>query len=89
MFAIDGDGCFQMTMQELITASVEGIPAKIAVMNNGSLGMVKQWQKLFYHERLSAVELGSRPHTVLADHRIDMHDARCIRPAGTLAGHVG
>jgi len=57
VFAIDGDGCFQMTMQELITASVEGIPAKIAVMNNGALGMVKQWQKLFYHERLSAVDL--------------------------------
>jgi acetolactate synthase-1/2/3 large subunit len=57
VFAIDGDGCFQMTMQELITASVEGIPAKIAVMNNGSLGMVKQWQKLFYHERYSATDL--------------------------------
>ncbi len=57
VWAIDGDGCFQMTMQELITASVEGIPVKIAVMNNGALGMVKQWQKLFYHERFSAVDL--------------------------------
>jgi acetolactate synthase-1/2/3 large subunit len=57
VFAIDGDGCFQMTSQERITAAVEGIPVKIAVMNNGALGMVKQWQKLFYHERFSAVDL--------------------------------
>ncbi|MGD2051582.1 MAG: acetolactate synthase large subunit [Acidimicrobiia bacterium] len=59
VFAIDGDGCFQMTMQELITASTEHIPVKIAVMNNGWLGMVKQWQRLFYDERYSATELGS------------------------------
>ncbi|MGI8823150.1 MAG: acetolactate synthase large subunit [Acidimicrobiia bacterium] len=57
VWAIDGDGCFQMTCQELITASVEGIPIKVAVMNNHSLGMVKQWQRLFYHERFSAVDL--------------------------------
>ncbi len=57
VFAIDGDGCFQMTMQELITASIEGINVKIAVMNNQSLGMVKQWQRLFYGERYSAVDL--------------------------------
>jgi acetolactate synthase-1/2/3 large subunit len=57
VFAIDGDGCFQMTMQELITASVEHIPVKIAVMNNHSLGMVRQWQRLFYGERYSAVDL--------------------------------
>ena len=57
VLAIDGDGCFQMTMQELITASVEHIPVKIAVMNNSSLGMVKQWQRLFYDERYSAVDL--------------------------------
>lgn len=55
--AIDGDGCFQMTSQELITAAVEGIPVKVLVMNNGSLGMVKQWQTLFYGERYSAIEL--------------------------------
>jgi acetolactate synthase-1/2/3 large subunit len=59
VFAIDGDGCFQMTCQELITASVENIPIKVAVMNNGSLGMVKQWQRLFYNERFSAVDLTS------------------------------
>ena len=57
VFAIDGDGCFQMTCQELITASTEEIPVKIAVMNNGSLGMVKQWQSLFYEGRYSAVDL--------------------------------
>ncbi len=57
VFAIDGDGCFQMTLQELITAAVEGIPVKIAVMNNQALGMVKQWQRLFYNERYSAVDL--------------------------------
>jgi acetolactate synthase-1/2/3 large subunit len=55
--AIDGDGCFQMTMQELTTASVENIPVKIFVMNNTWLGMVKQWQKLFYEERYSATDL--------------------------------
>ncbi len=57
VFAIDGDGCFQMTLQELITASIERIPVKIAVMNNHSLGMVKQWQRLFYAERYSAIDL--------------------------------
>lgn len=59
VFAIDGDGCFMMTMQELITASTEGIPVKIAVLNNDSLGLVKQWQNLFYDGRLSEVEF---PH---------------------------
>ena len=59
VFAIDGDGCFQMTSQELITASIEGIPVKIAVMNNHSLGMVKQWQRLFYDERYHATDLTS------------------------------
>ncbi len=58
VYAIDGDGCFQMTSQELITAAEEGIPVKIAVFNNGSYGMVTQWQKLFYGGRLSASVLG-------------------------------
>ena len=57
VFAIDGDGCFQMTGTELITAAVEHIPIKVAVMNNASLGMVKQWQNLFYDGRLSQTEL--------------------------------
>jgi acetolactate synthase-1/2/3 large subunit len=55
--ALDGDGCFQMTFQELITASVEKAPIKVFVFNNGGYGMVKQWQHLFYDGRLSAVDL--------------------------------
>jgi acetolactate synthase-1/2/3 large subunit len=57
VIAIDGDGCFQMTLQELITASTEHIPVKIVVMNNFNLGMVRQWQKLFYGGRYSATDL--------------------------------
>jgi len=57
VWAVDGDGCFQMTMQELITASVEQIPVKIAILNNGYLGMVRQWQDLFYGERHSEIYL--------------------------------
>lgn len=59
VFALDGDGCFQMTFQELITASTENIPVKIAVFNNGGYGMVKQWQNLFYDGRISASDLGT------------------------------
>jgi acetolactate synthase-1/2/3 large subunit len=51
VWAIDGDGCFQMTNQELATCAIEGIPVKIAIINNGNLGMVRQWQTLFYNER--------------------------------------
>jgi acetolactate synthase-1/2/3 large subunit len=59
VWAIDGDGCFQMTNQELATCAVEGIPIKVAVINNGNLGMVRQWQTLFYDERYSQTELGT------------------------------
>jgi len=58
VWAIDGDGCFQMTSQELITAAVDGIPVKIALINNSQHGMVTQWQRLFYGGRLSASQLG-------------------------------
>ncbi len=54
VIALDGDGCFQMTFHELITAAVEEIPVKVFVFNNGGYGMVKQWQNLFYGGRLSA-----------------------------------
>ncbi|NQV05640.1 acetolactate synthase large subunit, partial [bacterium] len=64
VIAIDGDGCFQMTSQELITAAIEGIPVKIAIINNSSLGMVRQWQRLFYDGRLSAVDLSGLPDYV-------------------------
>ena len=66
VIAIDGDGCFQMTFQELITAATEKIPVKIAVMNNANLGMVRQWQRLFYNERFSASELSyDNPNIVM------------------------
>jgi acetolactate synthase I/II/III large subunit len=57
VWAIDGDGCFQMTAQELVTASSERIPVKVAILNNAYLGMVRQWQELFYEERYSEVYL--------------------------------
>jgi acetolactate synthase-1/2/3 large subunit len=60
VWAIDGDGCFQMTNQELATCSIEGIPVKIAIINNGNLGMVRQWQTLFYNERYSNTNLGDK-----------------------------
>ncbi|MGI8425792.1 MAG: acetolactate synthase large subunit [Actinomycetota bacterium] len=58
VWCIDGDGCFQMTCQELATMTVEKIPVKIGIMNNGYLGMVRQWQELFYDKRYSEVEFG-------------------------------
>jgi acetolactate synthase-1/2/3 large subunit len=69
VWAIDGDGCFQMTNQELATCAIEGIPVKIAIINNGNLGMVRQWQTLFYNERYSNTNLGDRK-TELAGTRI-------------------
>jgi acetolactate synthase I/II/III large subunit len=57
VWAIDGDGCFQMTAQELVTATAERIPVKIAILNNAYLGMVRQWQEMFYGERYSEVYL--------------------------------
>jgi len=57
VWAIDGDGCFQMTAQELVTATVENIPIKVALLNNSYLGMVRQWQDMFYDERHSEVFL--------------------------------
>ena len=64
VWCIDGDGCFQMTNQELATCAIEGIPIKVAVINNGNLGMVRQWQTLFYEERYSNTELGTHKHRV-------------------------
>lgn len=57
VWAVDGDGCFQMTAQELVTSTTERIPIKVAVFNNAYLGMVRQWQELFYEERYSEVYL--------------------------------
>ncbi len=57
VWAVDGDGCFQMTAQELVTAATEGFPIKVALINNAYLGMVRQWQEMFYEERYSEVYL--------------------------------
>ncbi len=57
VWAIDGDGCFQMTNQELATCTLNDIPIKVAVINNASLGMVRQWQTLFYEGRYSNTDL--------------------------------
>ncbi|RYZ27234.1 MAG: acetolactate synthase large subunit, partial [Propionibacteriaceae bacterium] len=62
VWAIDGDGCFQMTNQELATCTLNRIPVKIAIINNSSLGMVRQWQTLFYSERYSNTDLNSGDH---------------------------
>ncbi|WP_407561393.1 acetolactate synthase large subunit [Streptomyces sp. 184] len=62
VWAIDGDGCFQMTNQELVTCALNGIPIKVAIINNGALGMVRQWQTLFYNQRYSNTVLDSGPH---------------------------
>jgi len=59
VWCIDGDGCFQMTAQELVTARAEGIPIKVAILNNAYLGMVRQWQEMFYEERYSEVYLSA------------------------------
>ncbi|WP_043660255.1 acetolactate synthase large subunit [Thermocrispum municipale] len=64
VWAIDGDGCFQMTNQELATCAIEGAPIKVAVINNGNLGMVRQWQNLFYEERYSNTDLGTHAHRI-------------------------
>jgi acetolactate synthase-1/2/3 large subunit len=82
VIAIDGDGCFQMTFQELITAAVENIPVKIAVMNNANLGMVRQWQKLFYDDRYSGTELSaSIPNIVMLAEAMGCAAFRAETPA--------
>lgn len=64
VWAIDGDGCFQMTNQELATCAIEGAPIKVALINNGNLGMVRQWQSLFYEERYSQTDLATHSHRI-------------------------
>jgi acetolactate synthase I/II/III large subunit len=92
VWAIDGDGCFQMTNQELATCALEGIPIKVAIINNGSLGMVRQWQTLFYNERYSNTDLhstseprkptGTRvPDFVKLAEAYGCEGLRCERPA--------
>jgi acetolactate synthase-1/2/3 large subunit len=64
VWAIDGDGCFQMTNQELATCALEGAPIKVALINNGNLGMVRQWQTLFYDERYSQTDLATHSRRI-------------------------
>ncbi|MDG3011086.1 acetolactate synthase large subunit [Rhodococcus sp. D2-41] len=64
VWAIDGDGCFQMTNQELATAAIEGVPIKVALINNGNLGMVRQWQTLFYEQRYSNTDLATHSRRI-------------------------
>ncbi len=80
--AIDGDGCFQMTAQELATCAIEKIPVKVLIFNNGFLGMVRQWQELFYEERYSEVELGTAiPDYVRLAEAYGCAGLRCDRAA--------
>jgi acetolactate synthase I/II/III large subunit len=79
--AIDGDGCFQMTCQELATCTTERIPIKVLILNNGHLGMVRQWQELFYEERYSEVALGvDVPDYVVLTQAYGGVGLRCDRP---------
>ena len=79
--AVDGDGCFQMTCQELATCTVERIPIKVLILNNGHLGMVRQWQELFYQERYSEVALGvDVPDYVALTQAYGGVGLRCDRP---------
>jgi acetolactate synthase-1/2/3 large subunit len=85
VWAVDGDGCFQMTNQELATCVINNIPIKVAVINNSSLGMVRQWQTLFYNERYSNTDLhtsvGRRvPDFVMLAEAYGCLGLRCERP---------
>nr|WP_082817049.1 acetolactate synthase large subunit [Janibacter terrae] len=85
VWSIDGDGCFQMTNQELATCVINDIPIKVAIINNSSLGMVRQWQSLFYNERYSNTDLhtsvGSRiPDFVKLAEAYGCVGLRCERP---------
>jgi len=82
VWAIDGDGCFQMTNQELVTCAINNIPIKVALINNESLGMVRQWQTLFYNQRYSNTDLHSKrvpDFAKLAD-AMGCIGLRCERP---------
>jgi acetolactate synthase-1/2/3 large subunit len=75
VWAIDGDGCFQMTNQELATCTINEIPIKVAVINNSSLGMVRQWQTLFYESRYSNTDLHTGHGTVRIPDFVKLADA--------------
>ena len=88
VWAIDGDGCFQMTAQELVTASVERIPIKVGILNNSYLGMVRQWQEMFYDERYSEVYLSPElPDFVKWAEAMGCVGIRVDQPGRGAAGH--
>ncbi len=82
VWAIDGDGCFQMTNQELVTCALNNIPIKVAIINNESLGMVRQWQTMFYEGRYSNTSLDSKriPDFVKLADAMGCAGLRCERP---------
>ena len=82
VWAIDGDGCFQMTNQELVTCALNNIPIKVAIINNESLGMVRQWQTLFYDSRYSNTSLESKrvPNFPLLAEAMGCVGLSCDRP---------
>ncbi len=82
VWAVDGDGCFQMTNQELATCAINEIPIKVALINNSSLGMVRQWQTLFYNSRYSNTDLESHriPDFVKLADAYGCHGLRCESP---------
>jgi acetolactate synthase-1/2/3 large subunit len=75
VWAIDGDGCFQMTNQELATCTINNIPIKVAIINNSSLGMVRQWQTLFYDGRHSFTDLNTGHDTVMIPDFVKLAEA--------------
>lgn len=75
VWAIDGDGCFQMTNQELATCTINQIPIKVAIINNSSLGMVRQWQTLFYNKRYSNTDLHTGTDTQMVPDFVKLSDA--------------
>jgi acetolactate synthase-1/2/3 large subunit len=81
VFCISGDGSFQMNIQELATSVENNIPVKVAILNNRYLGMVRQWQELFYQERYSSVDLGSTPDFVKVAEAYSAIGLRAVRPS--------
>jgi acetolactate synthase-1/2/3 large subunit len=75
VWAIDGDGCFQMTNQELATCTINNIPIKVAIINNSSLGMVRQWQSLFYNGRYSNTDLHTGQDSIMIPDFLKLADA--------------
>ena len=75
VWAIDGDGCFQMTNQELATCTINEIPIKVAIINNSSLGMVRQWQTLFYNGRHSFTDLNTGHNTAMIPDFVKLSEA--------------